>query len=119
MTPEPPAAPAAEKRMVVARKTFTHPSGHVVLLIYKGDLFDVDSKMGRVLTGHYPTFFEPAEVQAFVYLHEAGAMVIEEGSQWPIHSDLVQLHPKRRSFARASRRTQHASTVSPPAPRHS
>ena len=65
MTPEPPApAPAAEKRMVVARKTFTHPSGHVVLLIYKGDEFDPDSRLGRILTGHYPNFFESVEVKS-------------------------------------------------------
>ena len=31
---------------------------------------------------------------SFVYLHEDGAIVIEEGSQWPIHSDLVKRHPK-------------------------
>jgi hypothetical protein len=30
----------------------------------------------------------------FVYLHEGGAMVIEEGSQWSIHSELVKRHPK-------------------------
>jgi hypothetical protein len=65
VTREPPAPPlVAEKRLVVARKTFTHPSGHVVLLVYKSDIFDVDSRMGRILTSHYPNFFEPAEVQA-------------------------------------------------------
>jgi hypothetical protein len=30
----------------------------------------------------------------FVYQLEGGAMVIEEGSQCPINSDLVKRHPK-------------------------
>ena len=29
--------------MVVAKTTFTHPSGHVVLVVYAGDQFDADS----------------------------------------------------------------------------
>ena len=61
-----PVAPAAaiEKRMVIAKTTFTHPSGHVVLVISRGDLFDADSKLGRILTGHYPNRFQSVEVRA-------------------------------------------------------
>jgi hypothetical protein len=60
--PEPAPSAAVEKRMVVAKTTFTHPSGHVVLLIYVGDQFDADSTLGRTLTGHYPNRFQPVEV---------------------------------------------------------
>jgi hypothetical protein len=32
--------------------------------------------------------------QGLVYLFEGGTMVIEEGSQWSIHSEIVKHRPK-------------------------
>jgi hypothetical protein len=44
-----------------------------------------------------PASWKPTMMVAkgtFVYLSEAGALEIEEGSQWSIHSELVKRHPK-------------------------